>query len=342
LLREVPKLKAPDILWGSYGQQQVAEESGAAVVLSAIVGGAGLGPTLGAVKKGLKVALANKESLVLGGEIIMAEAKKSGAFMAPVDSEHSAIFQALGGQLTASGLRRLILTASGGPLLGMSAAEIETVGKAQVLAHPRWRMGPKITCDSASMMNKGLEVIEAHHLFGLSYDKIEVLVHPQSVVHSLVEFCDGSQIAQLGPTDMRLAIAYALSCPDRWPLLPLGPTHKGLGPSFAPLDLAKGEGKLSFEKPDRQTFKALELAETAGRTGGTAPAILSGANEQAVEMFLAGAISFADIIPLVDQALNILPSKGLSCIEEAIEAEAQARFLVKELVTGKNHRHMGD
>ncbi len=332
LLKDAGLRPRPDIRCGPEGQIAAAVESGAEVVLSAIVGGAGLPPTHAAVKKGLKVALANKESLVMAGDLIRPLAARAGATLLPVDSEHSAIFQALGGRLESPGVRRLILTASGGPFRGRKAADLEKVTLEEALHHPRWRMGPKITCDSATMMNKGLEIIEAHHLFGLPYARIEVVIHPQSVVHSLVEYVDGSQIAQLGPTDMRLAIAYALSHPDRWPLLPDG-GERGLA-DLAPLELASTpfppqRGHLTFEEPDRETFPALALAEAAGRTGGTAPTILTSANEEAVTLFLSGAVNFVDITRLVDQTLSTLPAAPLTSVEQALAAAEEARRLTR-------------
>ena len=321
----------PDILWGPPGLAAAATESGADTVLSAIVGEAGLVPTEAAVKAGLKVALANKESLVLGGEILMPLAAESGAVIVPVDSEHSAIFQVLQGR-NARDLRRLILTASGGPFRGLKAEALETVSLEAALDHPRWNMGPKVTCDSATMMNKGLEVIEAHHLFAVPYDQIDVLIHPQSVVHSLVEFIDGSQLMQAGPTDMRLPIAYALSHPERWPLLTQA-GRDGLD-NLQPLDLAgfsfnQWRGHLTFEEPDHETFRALGLAVKAGRMGGTAPAIMSSANEEAVELFLSGAICFADIIRVVEKAMEASSVSSLKSVEQALEAASEGRRLAK-------------
>ena len=271
----------PEIVCGPEGYAAVAAESEADIVLSAIVGLAGLPPTLAAVERGRKVALANKESLVAGGELLLPLARKTGAEIIPVDSEHSALFQLLGGLSCSADVRRLILTASGGPFRGFSAKALKKVTRAETLAHPRWRMGPQVTCDSATLMNKGLELIEAHHLFGLPYDRLEVLVHPQSLVHALVEYVDGSQSAALGPADMRLAIAYALSHPGRWPLLS---AREGPGlADLSPLDLpgfssAQGQGHLTFEAPDYENFPALRLAEAAGREGGTAPVALISAN----------------------------------------------------------------
>ncbi len=323
----------PRLVWGAKGQIEAAVDSGAEVVLVAIVGQAGLGPTYAAVSRGLKVALANKESLVAGGELIMPLAARTGAEILPVDSEHSAIFQILGG-LRAPAVRRLILTASGGPFYGYRSEDLENVTRQEALRHPSWQMGAKITCDSATLMNKGLEVIEAHHLFGLPYGKLEVLVHPQSLVHSIVEYEDGSQIAQCGPADMRLAIAYALSHPRRLPLLP---TQKSQGlPGYQALELAQYEkggqrGTLNFAEPDEKTFRALALARAAGEAGGTTTAILNGANEGAVELFLADQIRFCDIIPLVEETLGALPGKALTSIDEALAAGDLARLKAKEL-----------
>ena len=322
----------PDIFWGQEGIATAATESGADTVLSAIVGEAGLVPTMAAVKAGLKVALANKESLVLGGELLMPLAKKTGSEIVPVDSEHSAIFQALGG-LKATNIRRLILTASGGPFRGLKCEDLESVSLEAALNHPRWVMGPKVTCDSATMMNKGLEIIEAHHLFDVHYDQIEVLVHPQSVIHSIVEYIDGSQIMQAGPTDMRLAIAYALSYPERWPLLPEG-RHWGGLERLLPLDLAsfafnQWRGHLTFEEPDYVTFRALNLAAKAGRVGGTAPAIMCSANEEAVDLFLSGAICFADVVRVVEKVMDAANFTDLESIEQALEAASEGRRLAK-------------
>jgi 1-deoxy-D-xylulose-5-phosphate reductoisomerase len=248
--------------------------------------------------------------------------------ISPVDSEHSAIFQALGGKLTGQGIRRLILTASGGPFLGWTPEKLKTVTRKMALNHPRWSMGPKISCDSATLMNKGLEVIEAHHLFGIPYDLIEVLVHPQSAVHSLVEFIDGSQLAQLGPADMRLSLAYSLSHPVRWPIAGRKGCRSPLG--IEALDLASND--LTFARPDRNVFRGLVLAEEAGRRGGTAPAIMNGANEEAVRGFLTGRIPFVNIIPLVEECLNILPAEEVSTIEGVLAADERARIFAVEIM----------
>lgn len=326
--------KIPEILCGESGQIAAAAESGADTVLSAIVGGAAMPPTFAAVAKGLRVALANKESMVMGGDLLMPLAQKRGATILPVDSEHSAIFQALGGTLRAVNVRRLILTASGGPFRGFSQAQLRSVTKEQALKHPRWSMGAKITCDSATMMNKGLEIIEAHHLFNLPYDKIDVVIHPQSIVHSIVEYIDGSQIAQMGPTDMRLPIAYALSHPTRWPLIKTTrPGIEGLAPLSLPaVSFQEHSGHLTFASPDYKTFPALTLACAAGQQGGTAPAILSGANEAAVALFLADKINFSDIVPSVEKVLAKSDIRPVDTINTAIEAEREARRMLEESV----------
>ena len=332
LLSDLGCGEPPEIVCGPEGYAAVAAESEAEVVLSAIVGLAGLPPTLAAVERGRKVALANKESLVAGGELLMPLARRTGAEIIPVDSEHSALFQLLGGLSCSEEVRRLILTASGGPFRGLSAEALKKVTREEALAHPRWRMGPQVTCDSATMMNKGLELIEAHHLFGLPYDKLEVLVHPQSVVHGLVEYVDGSQSALLSPADMRIAISYALSHPRRWPLLS---AREGPGlADFSPLDLpgfsgGREPGGLAFETPDYETFPALRLAEAAGREGGTAPAILISANEEAVKLFLAGVIGFSDIPRLVRRVLEDIPAEPLAGLDQVQAASDESRRLVK-------------
>jgi 1-deoxy-D-xylulose-5-phosphate reductoisomerase len=238
----------------------------------------------------------------------------------------------LGGLNTPAIVRRLILTASGGPFRGRKKDELDKVTLGEALHHPRWNMGPKTTCDSATLMNKGLELIEAHHLFGVDYDDLEVLVHPQSLVHALVEYIDGTMSAVMGPTDMRLAIAFALSHPDHWPLLP-GPAGPGLT-DLSPLDLPRfafnqWRGHLTFEEPDHETFKALPLALAAGRSGGTAPAILTSSNEEAVQLFLTGAIGFAEITRLVQQTLETLPSTPLTDIGQVLAVADEARRLTK-------------
>jgi 1-deoxy-D-xylulose-5-phosphate reductoisomerase len=314
----------PEILSGSDGAIKVANQSGAEIVLSAMVGRAGLPPTWAALKAGLRVALANKESLVLAGELIRPMVDQ----LIPVDSEHSAIFQALGGRLTGDGVRRIILTASGGPFLGYSEEKLKGVTREMALNHPKWAMGPKISCDSATLMNKGLEVIEAHHLFGVAYDQIEVLVHPQSVVHSMVEFVDGAMLAQMGPTDMRLSLAYSLCYNSRWPILGDMGSESPLG--IRALELT--DCPLTFAQPDRLVFRALALAEEVGRKGGAAPAIMSGANEEAVGGFLAGQIPFVRIIPVVEECLSRLAIEKVAVLEDVLEADLKARALAREVM----------
>ncbi|GAB2516399.1 1-deoxy-D-xylulose-5-phosphate reductoisomerase [Lysobacter humi (ex Lee et al. 2017)] len=287
-------------------------------VVAAIVGAAGLSSTLAAARAGRRIALANKESLVLAGELVMRTARACGATVIPVDSEHSAIFQCLPARGDAaardtSGLRRLVLTASGGPFRGRSRAAMADVTPAQAVAHPKWSMGPKISVDSATLMNKGLEVIEAHHLFGVDADRIDVVVHPQSLVHSLVEFVDGSTLAQLGLPDMRTALAMALGWPDR--------IASGVGG----LDLVAAGGRLDFEPPDHDAFPSLGLAFRALRAGGTAPAVLNAANEVAVDGFLGGRIRFLDIPALVASALDAVDSTPADDLPVLEEADARAR-----------------
>jgi 1-deoxy-D-xylulose-5-phosphate reductoisomerase len=266
-------------------------------VVAAIVGAAGLSSTLAAIRAGKRIALANKESLVMAGHLVMEAARASGACIVPVDSEHNAIFQCLPprgdrGARDVRGLRRIVLTASGGPFRGRLRESLREVTPEQAIAHPRWTMGPKISVDSASLMNKGLEVIEAHHLFQVGPDRIDVLVHPQSLVHSLVEFVDGSTLAQLGLPDMRTALAVGLGWPDR--------IESGVGG----LDLVAQGGRLDFEPPDLEAFPCLRLAFDALRAGGAAPAVLNAANEAAVDAFLARRIGFLDIPALVESALS--------------------------------------
>jgi len=287
------------------------EASAPDVVLNALVGAAGLRPTLAALERGIPVALANKESLVAGGEIVAAVRARTGAALLPVDSEHSALFQLLA-DVPPSRVERLVLTASGGPFRGRAAAELEDVTPAQALAHPTWRMGAKITIDSATLMNKGLEVIEAHHLFAQPYARIEVLVHPQSLVHGMVRLEDGSVLAHMGPADMRVPVAHAL----RWPAPP---------PPRPPLDLLGA--RLDFTAPDEDAFPCLPLARAAGERGGTAPAVLNAANEVAVARFLDGGIGFRDIPALVARALDAVPDGPGDDLEAVTAADAEARRL---------------
>ena len=284
-------------------------------VVAAIVGAAGLESTLAAARAGKRLLLANKESIVMAGELLLAALREGGGELVPVDSEHNAIFQCLPGgrpDLDAQGVRRLILTASGGPFRGRGRAELASVTPEQACKHPNWVMGRKISVDSATLMNKGLEVIEAHHLFGAPPERIEVVVHPQSMIHSMVEYADGSVLAQLGNPDMRTAIAHALAWPER------------IEAGVAPLDLTAC-APLAFEKPDLATFRCLALAFAALREGGDAPAILNAANEVAVDAFLAGALPFLSIADLVEGVLAELPAQPVVDVPTLRERDAQAR-----------------
>ena len=287
-------------------------------VMAGIVGAAGLRPTLAAVRRGAMVALANKECLVCAGHLFMREVRRHHAELLPVDSEHNAIWQSLGANDKA-GVRRLILTASGGPFRQWSTADMARATPAQAVAHPKWSMGAKISVDSATMMNKGLEIIEAHHLFGVPEAAIEVVVHPQSIVHSLVAFSDGSMLAQLGEPDMRIPIACALGWPGR--LVTTAPE----------LDLCARSG-LQFEPPDAERFPALRLARLALRQGGVAPTLLNAANEAAVAAFLAGRIGFLDIARTVGAVLDRVPSTSCDDLEAVLAYDAEARRLTAELL----------
>jgi 1-deoxy-D-xylulose-5-phosphate reductoisomerase len=311
------------------GPSGLAEAAGrpADWVMSAIVGAAGLGPTLAAVRRSAMVALATKECLVCAGALLIAEVANSGAVLLPVDSEHNAIFQALRGEAPDS-VERLILTASGGPFRTRSAAEMAAVTPPEAIAHPNWSMGAKISVDSATMMNKGLELIEAHHLFGLAQQQIEILVHPESIVHSLVAFRDGSVLAQLGQPDMRIPIAYALGWPERIS----APTPR--------LDLC-AIGRLTFEPPDPVRFPALRLAAEALRQGGSAPTVLNAANEVAVAAFLAGRIGFLDIVGVVEEVLGAPTSAQPDSLDDVLDIDAEARGLAEALVAGWSATSIG-
>ena len=287
-------------------------------VVAAIVGAAGLGSTLAAARAGKRLLLANKESLVLAGELVIAAARASGAQIVPIDSEHSAVFQCLR-SCQPEGVRRIVLTASGGPFRGWDRTRLATVTPAQAVAHPKWSMGPKISVDSATLMNKGLEVIEAHHLFGLPAGRIDVLVHPQSLVHALVEYVDGSTLAQLGLPDMRTALAVGLGWPQR------------IESGVSGLDLLT-QGRLDFEAPDLDAFPCLRLAGQAMAAGGTAPAVLNAANEEAVSAFLQGRIGFLDIPALVGEALAALAAAPAGSLEALLAADADARRLTRHLI----------
>ena len=289
-------------------------------VVAAIVGAAGLASTLAAARAGKRLLLANKESLVLAGELLMRAAQAGGAEIVPIDSEHNAVFQCLRSCRAQGDVRRIVLTASGGPFRGRGRAQLAEVTPAQAVAHPKWSMGPKISVDSATLMNKGLEIIEAHHLFGLPDERLGVLVHPQSLVHALVEYVDGSTLAQLGLPDMRTALAVGLGWPQR--------IDSGVGG----LDLL-AHGRLEFEAPDLDAFPCLRLARQALRAGGSAPAVLNAANEVAVSAFLQGQIGFLAIPALVEDALSALPAAPAASLDALLAADAQARHFATERST---------
>ncbi|MCW0377204.1 1-deoxy-D-xylulose 5-phosphate reductoisomerase [Xanthomonas sacchari] len=294
-------------------------------VVAAIVGAAGLASTLAAARAGKRLLLANKEALVLAGELVTAAAAAAGAEIIPIDSEHNAIFQCLRSRQTGAEVRRVLLTASGGPFRGWDRARLQAVTPAQAVAHPKWSMGPKISVDSATLMNKGLEVIEAHHLFALAPERIEVLVHPQSLVHSLVEFIDGSTLAQMGLPDMRTTLAVGLGWPDR------------IASGVAGLDLLT-QGRLDFEAPDLDAFPCLGLAWRAMQAGGSAPAILNAANEVAVSAFLQGRIGFLSIPALVENALTELPAVAADSLDALLAADAHSRKIT-ELAIARHFAH---
>ncbi len=304
------------VLAGEEGVRELIATSEPDLVLNAIVGAAGLGSTIVALSEGIDVALANKESLVLGGELVTALAEATGARLLPVDSEHSALFQLIGGEAPGT-VERLVLTASGGPFRGREDLSGVSVGDA--LAHPTWRMGGRITIDSATLMNKGFEAIEAHHLFAVPYERIEVVVHPQSLVHSLIHLNDGSSLAHLGYPDMRVPISYALNHPERADV-------------DAPrLDLAAA-GSLTFEQPDLETFACLRLALEAGRAGGTAPTVLNAADEVAVAAFLAERIAFTAIPAVVERVLEAMPARPVRHFDDLFAADAEARERSEEQI----------
>ena len=309
---------AGEVLAGPEGLLRLVAESDADLVLNAIVGSAGLGPTIVALTEGIDVALANKESLVVGGELVTALAEATGAQLVPVDSEHSALHQLIAGE-RAGTVDRLVVTASGGPFRGRSRAEMEDVTVEQALAHPTWAMGGKITIDSATLMNKGLEVIEAHHLFRTPYDRIDVVVHPQSIVHAVVSLCDGASLAHLGHPDMRVPIAYALHHPDR------------VDVPVPALDLA-AVGALTFEPPDLEAFPCLRLAREAAEAGGTGPCVLNAANEVAVHAFLAGRLGFTGIAAVIEQTLERVGATRVHAFDSLYEADGDARAVAGELV----------
>ena len=304
------------VLWGEDGLLAAATLDGADCVITAVVGMLGLKPTLAAIRAGKRIGLANKETLVCAGELVMAQAKQWGAEIVPVDSEHSAIFQCLMGCGDRREVRRLLLTCSGGPFFGMDREALSTVTKADALKHPNWKMGPKITIDCATLMNKGLEVIEAMQLYDLPLEQVDVLIHRQSIVHSLVEFNDGAIMAQLGTPDMRLPIQLAMTYPERLP----SPVNR--------LDLTQCAA-LTFVKPDLEAFPCLALARDCARRGGNLCAAMNGANEEAVAMFLRDEIGFYDIYRLVQKAVEETPFLRAPALEEILETDRLARLSVK-------------
>ncbi|MDY4920329.1 MAG: 1-deoxy-D-xylulose-5-phosphate reductoisomerase [Phascolarctobacterium sp.] len=307
-----------EILAGEEGLMAAATYAGSDTVLASMVGYAGLRPTLAAINCGKHIALANKETLVAAGSIVMQAVADKGVSLTPVDSEHSAIFQALRGGRE-NEVKRLIITASGGPFRGKKRSELENVTLAQCLNHPNWSMGKKVTLDSSTLANKGLEVIEAHWLFNMPYEKIDVVVHPQSIVHSLVEFCDGSVIAQMGDPDMRLPIQYALSWPERYDY------------AFDCLDLVK-YGTLTFKAPDLEAFPSLAIAMACGKAGGTLPCAFNAANEEAVYAFLEGRIKYLDIPYITQKVTDAHVNVLQPTIEDIEECDATARVAAKEII----------
>jgi 1-deoxy-D-xylulose-5-phosphate reductoisomerase len=308
-----------EVLAGPEGLVQLVAESDADLVLNAIVGSAGLGPTIVALTEGIDLALANKESLVVGGELVTALAEATGAQIIPVDSEHSALHQLIVTEKPGT-IDKLVLTASGGPFRGRSRAELESVTVEQALRHPTWDMGGKITIDSATLMNKGLEVIEAHHLFGTPYDRIDVVVHPQSIIHALVTLCDGAALAHMGHPDMRVPISYALHHPERVDV-----------PAMRPLDLAE-LGSLTFEHPDLEAFPCLRLARDAAEAGGTGPCVLNAANEVAVHAFMSGRLGFMGIPAVIEETLERVGAGAVHSFDSLYEADARARDVAGELI----------
>jgi 1-deoxy-D-xylulose-5-phosphate reductoisomerase len=308
-----------EVLDGPEGLVRLVVESRADLVLNALVGSAGLGPTVATLGEGIDLALANKESLVVGGELVMQLAEATGAQVIPVDSEHSALHQLIAGEAPGT-VEKLVLTASGGPFRGRSRSELAEVTVEQALKHPTWAMGGKITIDSATLMNKGLELIEAHHLFALPYGRIDVVVHPQSIVHSLITLIDGAALAHLGHPDMRVPISYALHHPERLDV-----------PGMRPLDLAE-LGALTFERVDDEAFPCLRLARDAAAAGGTAPCVLNAANEIAVHAFLNGRLSFLGIPAVIEETLARLGSAPIRAFETLYEADREARAVAGELL----------
>jgi 1-deoxy-D-xylulose-5-phosphate reductoisomerase len=307
-----------EVLSGDAGLMELITETDCDLVLNGLVGSAGLGPTVATLGEGIDLALANKESLVVGGELVTALAEATGARIIPVDSEHSALHQLIAGEKPGT-VDKLILTASGGPFRGRSASDLSGVTVEEALAHPTWAMGGKITIDSATLMNKGLELIEAHHLFGLGYERIDVVVHPQSIIHSLIQLNDGAALAHMGYPDMRVPISYALHWPERADV------------PVRPLDLPE-LGKLTFEEPDVEAFPCLRLAREAAGAGGTAPCVLNAANEVAVGAFLDGQLSFTGIAEVIERALTDIPPEPVRHFSDLYRADAAARARAGQLI----------
>src|SRR4051812_13928769 len=310
-----------EVLAGAEGLVELITNTGCDLVLNALLGSAGLGPTVAALGEGIDLALANKESLVVGGELVTTLAEATGATIIPVDSEHSALYQLVNAEQRPGTIDRLVLTASGGPFRGKTTQELEHVTREEALAHPTWDMGGKITIDSATLMNKGLEVIEAQRLFGLPLESIDVVVHPQSIIHALVHLNDGASLAHMGYPDMRVPNSYALHYPDRADV------------PVEPLDLAK-LGKLTFESPDEATFPCLRLAREAAAAGGTAPCVLNAANEVAVQAFLDGEVGFTAIAEVIERALDAHEPGPVRHFSDLYRADAEARIGARELIEG--------
>jgi 1-deoxy-D-xylulose-5-phosphate reductoisomerase len=308
------------VLAGAEGLVELIAETDCDLVLNGLVGSAGLGPTIATLGEGIDLALANKESLVVGGELVMALAEATGARIIPVDSEHSALHQLIASERPGT-VDKLVLTASGGPFRGRAASELAGVTVDEALAHPTWAMGGKITIDSATLMNKGLELIEAHHLFGVGYERIDIVVHPQSIIHALIHLNDGATLAHMGYPDMRVPISYALHWPERADV------------PVRALDLPE-LGRLTFEEPDLEAFPCLRLAREAAVAGGTAPCVLNAANEVAVGAFLDGQLSFTGIAEVIERALRDLPAEPVRHFSDLYRADAAARARADELVEG--------
>ena len=307
------------VSFGEEGLIEAATMESADCVITAVVGMMGLKPTLAAIRAGKRIGLANKETLVCAGELVMAEAEKYGVEIIPVDSEHSAIFQCLMGSRSSAEVKRLILTCSGGPFFGMDKSQLDKVTKADALRHPNWKMGPKITIDCATLMNKGLEVIEAMRLYRMPLEQVDVVIHRQSIVHSMVEFTDGAVMAQMGAPDMRLPIQLAMTYPERKECI------------VDPLDLLTC-GPLTFVKPDMEAFPCLALAYACAKAGGTACPVMNGANEEAVAMFLNDQIGFYDIYDLVKRAVDTVPFIQNPSLEQILEADRLARQVVRDSI----------